>query len=328
MGIVNLTPDSFYAGSRTGADLALPRILAMFQEGADVVDLGACSTRPGSPQPSLEEEWTRLEPVLKSLVREMSRNTPPGACPPPDTGRGRGPLDTSPFGGRKDDKLAWRLTDEKRTQETMGGAGVKRSETESPGGVFPGISIDTYRSEIVKRAYDTIGPFLVNDISAGQMDAKMLETVGRLGLPYVAMHMRGTPETMQSLTDYDDVVKAVIDYFREFAHRAADAGIREWLLDPGFGFSKTLEQNYELLERLDEVVKAFPQEVLIGVSRKSMIYKKLGITPDEAMPATQVVQFAALEKGATWLRVHDVAAAVNTARLYSTMYTSSPGAAK
>ena len=265
MGIVNLTPDSFYAGSRTGADLALPRILAMFQEGADVVDLGACSTRPGSPQPTLEEEWNRLGPVLKSLAREI-----PGS-----------------------------------------------------------ISIDTYRAEIVRRTYDTIGPFLVNDISAGQMDTQMLETVGRLGLPYVAMHMRGTPETMQSLTDYEDVTQAVIDYFREFSRKADDAGIREWILDPGFGFSKTLPQNYELLEGLDRVVKAFPQrDVLIGVSRKSMIYKKLGITPDEAMPATQVVQFAALEKGATWLRVHDVTAAINTARLYSTIYMSSPGAAK
>ena len=313
MGIVNLTPDSFYAASRTGADLALPRILAMFQEGADVVDLGACSTRPGSPQPSLEEEWRRLEPVLKSLAREMSGNTPPGdsislrfiPAPPivscvPSGLVSNGPLPLPVSGGGH-----------------------------APGGVFPNISVDTYRAEIVRRVYETIGPFLVNDISAGQMDSQMLETVGRLGLPYVAMHMRGTPETMQSLTDYDDVVKAVIDYFQEFSMKAEDAGVREWILDPGFGFSKTLPQNYELLERLDEVVKAFPErETLIGVSRKSMIYKKLGITPDEAMPATQVVQFAALEKGATWLRVHDVTAAINTARLYSTIYTSSPGAAK
>ena len=271
MGIVNLTPDSFYAGSRVQADVALDRIQSMLQEGADVIDLGACSTRPGSPQPSLEEEWHRLEPVLTKIA----------------------------------------------------GGG------QFPGRELPAISVDTYRAEIVQRVYDSIGPFLVNDISAGQMDEKMLETVGRLGLPYVAMHMRGTPETMQSLTDYEDVTEAVIDYFKEFEKKAQEAGIKEWILDPGFGFSKTLPQNYELLERLDEVVKAFPeQEMLIGVSRKSMIYKKLGITPDEAMPATQVVQFAALEKGATWLRVHDVAAAVNTARLYSTIYTSSPGAAK
>ena len=133
---------------------------------------------------------------------------------------------------------------------------------------------------------------------------------------------------MRSLTDYDDVVAEVIRYFREFEKKAADAGIREWILDPGFGFAKTIEQNYELLNRLDEVSSAFSQEILVGLSRKSMIYKVLGITPEEAMPATQVLNYAALERGATWLRVHDVVPAVQTARLYSTMYTSSPGAAK
>lgn len=255
MGIVNLTPDSFYAGSRVPeADAALARMESMLAQGADVLDLGACSTRPGSYQPTLEEEWGRLEPILQEIAGN------------------------------------------------------------------PAISIDTYRAEIVQRVYDTIGPFIVNDISAGQMDAKMLETVGRLGLPYIAMHMRGTPETMQSLTDYDDVVEAVIDYFRDFSRKADEYGIQDWIVDPGFGFSKTLEQNYELLARLDEVVSAFPQPVLAGVSRKSMIYKKLGIGPDEAMPATQVVQFAALEKGATWLRVHDVAAAVQTANLFASIY--------
>lgn len=294
MGIVNLTPDSFYAGSRVQADAALSRIRTLFEEGADVVDLGACSTRPGSPQPSLEEEWQRLKPVLTEMVRKT--NTP---CT-------------------------------QTASSVLGPAKNVTPCTQTALSVLaPAISIDTYRAQIVERVYDTIGPFFVNDISAGQMDAEMLETVGRLGLPYVAMHMRGTPETMQSLTDYEDVTRAVIDYFKEFTVKAEEAGIKEWILDPGFGFSKTLPQNYELLERLDEVVKAFPErEMLVGVSRKSMIYKKLGITPDEAMPATQVVQFAALEKGATWLRVHDVAAAVNTAKLYSTIYTSSPGAAK
>lgn len=294
MGIVNLTPDSFYAGSRVQADAALDRIQSMLEEGADVIDLGACSTRPGSPQPSLEEEWQRLKPVLTEMTRKNATPCTQAAL--------------SVLGPAKNATPC--------TQTALSVLG-------------PAISIDTYRAEIVQRVYDSIGPFMVNDISAGQMDAKMLETVGRLGLPYVAMHMRGTPETMQSLTDYEDVTRAVIDYFKEFTVKAQEAGIKEWILDPGFGFSKTLPQNYELLERLDEVVKAFPeQEMLIGVSRKSMIYKKLGIGPEEAMPATQVVQFAALEKGATWLRVHDVAAAVHTARLYSTIYTSSPGAAK
>ena len=277
MGILNLNEDSFFAASRTRADEAASRAQRLFEEGADVIDLGACSTRPGSKQPDVEEEWRRLEPALM----EIAENALP-----------------------------------------LSGGG------QAPGRAFPAISIDTFRAEIVRRVYDTVGPFLVNDISAGEMDPEMLQTVGRLGLPYVAMHMRGTPETMQSLTDYDDVVAEVIRYFKDFSRKAADAGISEWILDPGFGFAKTIGQNYELMRRLNEVKEAFPQEILVGISRKSMIYKVLGITPEEAMPSTQVLNFAALEKGATWLRVHDVAPAVQTAKLYSTMYTSSPGAAK
>lgn len=284
MGILNLTPDSFYAGSRVAGADALSRARRMWADGADVVDLGACSTRPGAPQPSLEEEWARLEPVLLEMA---------GYALSGDSG----PLPLSGGG-------------------------------QAPGRDFPPISIDTYRAEIVRRAYETIGPFLVNDISAGGMDPEMLETVGRLGLPYVAMHMRGTPENMQGLTDYDDVVEEVLRYFRNFGAKAADAGIREWILDPGFGFAKTVEQNYELLRRLREITQAFDWPVLAGLSRKSMIYKVLGITPEEAMPATQVLNMAALERGATWLRVHDVAPAVQTARLYSKIYTSSPGAEK
>ena len=270
MGIVNLNGDSFYAASRPAGADAAARVRQMWAEGADVVDLGACSTRPGSTQPSLEEEWSRLEPALTTLSY------------------------TKP----------------------------------APSVYEPWISIDTFRAEIVRRAYEVIGPFIVNDISAGEMDPEMLSTVGRLGLPYVAMHMRGTPENMQSLTDYDDVVAEVIRYFKDFSIKAADAGIREWILDPGFGFAKTIGQNHELLRRLREVKDAFPQEMLVGLSRKSMIYKVLGITPEEAMPSTQVLNLAALERGATWLRVHDVVPAVHTAKLYSTMYTSSPGAAK
>lgn len=284
MGILNLTPDSFYAGSRVAGADALSRARRMWADGADVVDLGACSTRPGAPQPSLEEEWARLEPVLLEMA---------GYAFPGDSG----PLPLSGGG-------------------------------QAPGREFPPISIDTYRAEIVRRAYGLIGPFLVNDISAGGMDPEMLETVGRLGLPYVAMHMRGTPETMQGLTDYDDVVEEVLRYFRNFGAKAADAGIREWILDPGFGFAKTVEQNYELLRRLREITQAFERPVLVGLSRKSMIYKVLGITPEEAMPATQTLNMLALERGATWLRVHDVAPAVQTARLYSKIYTSSPGAEK
>ena len=266
MGIVNLTEDSFYAGSRTAAADALSRAQQMWASGATVVDLGACSTRPGAPQPSLEEEWARLEPAL----REMA-----GYC--------------------------------------------RAKRTEFPEGQCPAISIDTYRSEIVRRAYEVIGPFMVNDISAGQLDPRMLSTVGRLGLPYVAMHMRGTPETMQQFTQYKDLLEDIKAYFRDFALKAADAGIAAWLLDPGFGFSKTLEQNWELLQRLEEL-QELHRPILVGVSRKSMIYKALGITPEVAMPATQVVQYAALERGARWLRVHDVAEAVRTVRLWSLLH--------
>ena len=266
MGILNLNEDSFFAASRTKANEVAARAARLFEEGADVIDLGACSTRPGSTQPDVEEEWKRLEPALRELLEVEGYSLP----------------------------------------------GVSERE-------YPLISVDTFRAEIVRRTYDTIGPFLVNDISAGHMDPEMLETVGRLGLPYVAMHMRGTPENMQQLTDYTDIVKDIEAYFREFAQKAQEAGIKEWILDPGFGFAKTLEQNYELMRRMNELKEAFTQEILVGVSRKSMAYKVLGITPEEAMPATQVLNFAALERGATWLRVHDVIPAVQTAKIYQAL---------
>ena len=250
MGIVNLTGDSFFAGSRTASGDVAAVAQQMWADGATVVDLGACSTRPGAVLPSLEEEWARLKPALKALSH----------CGKP-------------------------------------------------------LSIDTFRAEIVRRAHEIIGSFLVNDISAGQMDPEMLSTVGRLGLSYVAMHMRGTPKTMQQQTEYGNLMADILSYFQDFSRRAEDAGIREWILDPGFGFAKTVEQNYELLRRLPELA-CIGRPILAGVSRKSMIYKPLGITPEEALPATQAVQLAALERGATWLRVHDVAQAVQTARIY------------
>ena len=156
----------------------------------------------------------------------------------------------------------------------------------------------------------------MNDISAGVYDESMLPLVGRLGLPYIAMHLRGTPETMQSLTDYPDgVTREVLRYFRAFAKRAAKAGVQDWILDPGFGFAKTVEQNWTLLEELDQL-QALQMPILVGVSRKSMIYKRFGITPEEALPATQVAHYLALERGATWLRVHDVAEARRTVAIF------------
>lgn len=265
MGIVNLTDDSYYAGSRC-ADVksALSRIGQLVAEGADIIDIGACSTRPGSLPVGPEEEWSRLRPVLEA-VRDR----------------------------------------------------------------FPDvrISIDTYWASVVRNAYDLIGEFIVNDISAGEDDPKMLPTVGRLGLTYVAMHKRGTPETMQTLAEYQNVTQEVISYFHDFASRADAHGIKDWILDPGFGFAKTVEQNWLLLRDLGEILRFAQNDsdaqndrkrrCLVGVSRKSMIYKPLGITPEEVLPATQAAHMLALMNGADILRVHDVKEARQTANLFS-----------
>lgn len=286
MGIVNLTPDSFYSGSRVSADAALQRIQAMFSEGADVVDLGACSTRPGSQPASEEEEWARLEPVLHALM---------GFSRPSGPRNDRIPVIPGPGPDRA-------------SHVDQGPSPVIPSEAHlvipSVASVSPAFSIDTFRPEIVRRAYELIGPFMVNDVGGGEDE--MLRTVGQLGLPYVAMH--GRPFT-------GDVVEDVIAFFRDFAKKAQAFGVNDWLLDPGFGFNKTLEQNYTLLGHLKEVKDSFPREVLVGLSRKSMAYQLLGISPEEALPATQVLHTLALERGADWLRVHDVAAAVQTVRI-------------
>lgn len=256
MGIVNLTDDSFYAGSRVlSADgkfvpeTFLDRVRSMVADGAAIIDLGACSTRPGSDSVDEETEWRRLEPAL-------------------------------------------RLLSDKRDFE---------------------VSIDTFRPEIVQKAYDVFGPFIVNDISGGSDE--MLSLVGRLGLTYIATHSRGDSKTMQSLTDYDDVTSAVKDFFAEFSQRAVRSGISDWILDPGYGFAKNVEQNWQLLRELPQLA-IFGKQLLVGVSRKSMIWKPLGITPSEALPGTQVAHLAALQGGADILRVHDVAEARHTITLW------------
>lgn len=253
MGIVNLTDDSYFPDSRCAtASESIERILHLCKEGATIIDIGACSTRPGSDPIGVQEEWRRLEPVLTVIKRD-----------------------------------------------------------------FPHlhISVDTYWSEIVRRAYDLIGSFMVNDISAGEDDSLMLQTVGNLGLEYVAMHKRGTPKTMTGLTDYEDVTREVLNYFEDFSLKASDYGIKGWILDPGFGFAKTIDQNYELLRHLDKF-KVSGRKILVGVSRKSMIYRKFDISPEESLPATQVLHLKALQNGADILRVHDVAEAVRTVSLY------------
>ena len=253
MGIVNLTDDSYYAESRcSDAEAAMSRIRTLVEQGASIIDLGACSTRPGSHPVGARQEWERLSPVLQLVRREFPQLR---------------------------------------------------------------ISIDTYWSEIVSRAYDLIGDFIVNDISAGEDDPHMLSVAGSLGLTYVAMHKRGTPENMASLTDYKDVVSDIVEYFDGFAEKALQNGINDWILDPGFGFAKTVEQNYRLLSQLEKF-KSLDRPILVGVSRKSMIYKYLNISPEEALPATQVLHYRALCSGADILRVHDVAEAVRTVQLY------------
>lgn len=259
MGIVNLTEDSYYAPSRcSSVEATLDRVRLLVDEGADIIDIGACSSRPGSVWVGAEEEWSRLEPVLEKI----------------------------------------------RTK-------------------FPevSISLDTCWSSVVRKAYEAIGKFIVNDISASEADSDMLPTVGELELDYIAMHMRGNPQNMQEFTQYGSVTDDVISYFRDFSERAISFGVSRWILDPGFGFSKTEEQNYRMLSELERFKEVRCGDgtvpaVLVGVSRKSMIYKKFSISADRALPATQVLHLAALQNGADILRVHDVAEAAQTIALY------------
>ena len=272
MGILNINNESFYSRSRHTAledvDAALSK---MVEDGADIIDIGACSTRPGSTPVSLEQEWEYLKEPL----------------------------------------------------ELIAGKYLHSGEHRELSGRKVQISIDTFRSEIVRRAYGLLGDFIVNDISAGEDDPLMLSTVGELGLPYIAMHKRGTPSTMQQMTDYPQgVVNAVVEYFREFEQRAAKYGIKEYVMDPGFGFAKNLEQNYLLFKAMPQLVDEIEEyagkkrKLLVGISRKGMIWKPLGITPDEALCGTAALNLQALLLGADILRVHDVAEARQCIKLW------------
>lgn len=263
MGIINITDNSYYAESRcldgSGNDdlgRIVRRAAQMAEDGATILDIGACSTRPGSDPVGESEEWRRLEPALKAIRQEFPEIV---------------------------------------------------------------ISVDTYWPSVVRCTFDTIGQFIVNDVTAGEgmydKSDEMLRTVAELGLPFVAMHMRGNPKTMQTLTEYDNVTAEVLDYFRQFASKAEAAGVKDWILDPGFGFAKTIEQNYQMLRELDHFAE-LGKRILVGMSRKSMIFRKFGITPEESLPATQVLHYKALCLGADILRVHDVAEAVRTVALY------------
>ncbi len=253
MGILNVTPNSFYDGGKhKEINSIIHQVDKMLSEGADFIDIGAYSSKPSAEFVSEEEEIKRLVPIVKSLVE-----------------------------------------------------------------TFPNIilSVDTFRAQVAKASVEN-GVAIVNDIAAGLLDDKMLETVAQLKVPYIMMHMRGNPQTMQSLTDYNDIVKEMIFYFSERIQKARSFGISDIVIDPGFGFAKTLEQNYEVLHKM-ELFSILELPLLAGISRKSMIYKVLESSPQEALNGTSVLNTIALQKGAKILRVHDVKEAVECIKLVS-----------
>lgn len=259
MGILNVTPDSFYAGSRaeTEKDI-ITRIHQITDEGASIIDIGAYSSRPGADEVSMEEEMNRLRIGLK-LVRKHQ----PDAI----------------------------------------------------------ISVDTFRSDVASMCVEEYGVAIINDISAGVMDKDMFPTIARLGIPYIIMHMRGTPQDMQVNPHYDNLLKEVFYYFSKKIQKLRDLGVKDIVIDPGFGFGKTLEDNYTLMNHLEEF-SLFEVPLLVGVSRKSMIYKLLGTTPEDAMNGTTALNTIALQKGAHILRVHDVRAAREAVKIVMKMKAS------
>jgi len=261
MGIVNVTPDSFYSGSRVNDELTLAeRVRSMIADGANVIDVGACSTRPGSEQADALEEMERLQWAL-SIIRRVA----------PDVI----------------------------------------------------LSVDTYRAAVARRCVEEWGADIINDISGGTIDKEMFHTVASLRVPYVLMHMRGTPLTMSAMTDYQDVTADVLEWLTQRIDELRQTGVADVIVDPGFGFAKTLEQNYELLARI-EAFHALNAPLLVGVSRKRMIYAPLDCTADDALNGTTVVNTIALMGGAHILRVHDVRAAAQAIKLTSLVRDNEP----
>ena len=252
MGILNVTPDSFYAGSRMETEEAVRRrVRQIIAEGGSMIDVGAYSSRPGAADVSAEEEMERLRRGM-SIVREEAPEIP--------------------------------------------------------------VSVDTFRADVAKMAVEELGVDIINDISGGELDKEMFKTVAKLGVPYILMHMKGTPQTMQQAPHYEDLMKEVMLYFAEKVQQLRDLGQKDIVLDPGYGFAKTIDHNYELL-RHQEMLEVFELPLLVGVSRKSMIYRFLGSSPEEALNGTTVLNTLALQKGANILRVHDVKEAVEVVRL-------------
>ena len=260
MGILNLTPDSFYDGDRnkTEADY-LAHAEKMLFEGATFIDVGAYSSRPGAIDISEEEELQRIVPIVRSLVK-----------------------------------------------------------------TFPEVllSIDTFRSAVARQCVEA-GAAIINDISGGNLDKEMLKTVAELQVPYILMHMRGTPKNMKELNSYDDLLQDILYYFSEKIAEARALGINDLIIDPGFGFSKNIGQNFELMSKL-QLFKSLGLPLLSGISRKSMIYKTLGITPDDALNGTTILNTVSLLKGAHILRVHDVKEAMETIKVTAALQNITP----
>lgn len=297
MGIININRESFFAESRVeNTTDVIAQINKMLEAGADIIDIGGCSTRPGSTPVTMEQEWSYLEAPLKELARAIRE---------------------------KDCTI------------------LSESSLQKISNTRYAISIDTFHAEIAKRVYETIGEFTVNDISAGDgaengvsdgdndniyKESQMLKFVGEKNLPYIAMHKRGTPSTMQQMCNYPNgVVNEIIEYFKSFDKKAAEYGIKEYIVDPGLGFAKTLEQNYELLngtKKIKETLKEYCGEeraILIGLSRKGMIWRLLNITPDESLAGTVALNLQALQLGADIIRVHDVVEGVHTVKMWEAL---------
>jgi len=256
MGILNVTPDSFYAGSRGVTEhYIIDRLHQIVEEGASIVDIGACSSRPGADNVSMKEEMSRLRTSLELVHKH---------CP---------------------DAI---------------------------------VSIDTFRADVARMCVEEYGVSIINDISAGNLDKDMFTTIAHLGIPYIIMHMKGTPKDMQTNPHYEHFLKEVFYFFSEKVQKLRDLGAKDIIIDPGFGFGKTLEHNYELMNHLEEF-KLFELPLLVGVSRKSMIYKFLETSPEKALNGTTVLHTIALQKGANILRVHDVKEAVETVKIVGQM---------
>lgn len=254
MGILNITPDSFYEGSRKQTEKEIAeRVVQIVEEGADIIDVGGYSSRPSAAYVDETEEMRRLKYGLEILFREA-----PDAI----------------------------------------------------------VSVDTFRSEIARRCVEDFGAAIINDISAGALDGRMFETVAGLQVPYIAMHMKGSPQTMMEHTDYANLTQEILLYFAEKINQLHQTGINDVWIDPGFGFSKTTAQNYTVLDKLEEF-HIFGLPLLVGFSRKTMIREVLATSPAKSLNGTTSLNMFALTKGAHILRVHDVKEAVQTVRLYN-----------